>query len=385
MSCPRCPGDARCVGRRGKGVLGLLGPMRLDRHYYHCRRCGRGFCPWDAALGLTAADLTPAADEAVCLAGVQAGFAEAVAKTLPKLAGLRLAESTAQRATEAAGRRLRGAWAAGQVFGVTADWAWHKDAEGKTVAYVGADATGVGMQGPGAAEAEGRMANVLVVYNPVPAERARWADPRGRRPAWQARYLASLRPLQALGPAARRQAAQVGMDRAQRWVALSDGGSGLEDFLRSHFPRVEAIILDFYHVAEYLADLAKAWHPADEAAAEALAGGWCHQLKEEGGPAVLAALRGLDLRGKSKAARQAHQETVRYFVNQAHRMDYPAYRAKGWQIGSGPVESACKTVVGQRLKGAGMRWGEDGADAVCHLRALFRSEASQWDAFWARN
>jgi hypothetical protein len=38
-------------------------------------------------------------------------------------------------------------------------------------------------------------------------------------------------------------------------------------------------------------------------------------------------------------------------------MDYPRYRSKGWQIGSGPVESACKTVVGQRLKGPGMRWG----------------------------
>jgi hypothetical protein len=359
--------------------------MRLSRHYYHCRRCHRGLCPWDGALGLTAADLTPAADEAVCLAGVQAGFAEAATKALPKLAGLRLAESTAQRATEAAGRRLRQAWAAGEVFGVTADWAWHKDAEGKTVGYVGADATGVGMQGPGAAAADGRMANVLALYNPVPEERARWADPRGRRPAWQARYLASLEPLQALGQTARRQAAQVGMDRAERWVALSDGGSGLEAFLRENFPRLEAIILDFYHVAEYLGNLAKAWHPQDEAAAEALAEAWCHQLKAEGGPAVLAVVRGLDLRGKPKAARQAHRETVRYFANQGHRMDYPAYRAKGWQIGSGPVESACKTVVGQRLKGSGMRWGEDGADAVCHLRALFRSEASQWDAFWARN
>ena len=359
--------------------------MRLTRHYYHCRRCHRGLCPWDGALGLTAADLTPAADEAVCLAGVQAGFAEAAAKTLPKLAGLRLAESTAQRATEAAGRRLRQAWAAGEVFGVTADWAWHKDAEGQTVAYVGADATGVGMQGPGAAKADGRMANVLALYNPVPEGRARWADPRGRRPAWQARYLASLEPLQALGQTARRQAAQVGMDRAERWVALSDGGSGLEAFLRENFGRLEAIILDFYHVAEYLGKLAKAWHPQDEAAAGALAEAWCHQLKAEGGPAVLAVLRGLDLRGKPKAARQAHQEAVRYFVNQGHRMDYPGYRAKGWQIGSGPVESACKAVVEQRLKGSGMRWGEDGADAVCHLRALFRSEASQWDAFWARN
>src|SRR5579864_7880654 len=65
-------------------------------------------------------------------------------------------------------------------------------------------------------------------------------------------------------------------------------------------------------------------------------------------------------------------------------MEYPEYRAKGWQIGSGPVESACKTVVGQRLKLAGMRWGEDGTDALCHLRALFQSEHGPWDAFWRR-
>ena len=49
-----------------------------------------------------------------------------------------------------------------------------------------------------------------------------------------------------------------------------------------------------------------------------------------------------------------------YFDNHLHRMEYPEYVAEGWQIGSGPVESACKTVVGQRLKLAGMRWGEEG-------------------------
>ena len=64
-------------------------------------------------------------------------------------------------------------------------------------------------------------------------------------------------------------------------------------------------------------------------------------------------------------------------------MDDPEYRSKGWLIGSGPVEAACKQVVGQRLEGTGMRWSEGGADAVCHLRALFRGENGQWDAYWA--
>jgi hypothetical protein len=135
--------------------------------------------------------------------------------------------------------------------------------------------------------------------------------------------------------------------------------------------------------AEELGKLAQALHPGDEEAAEGRGAEWCHRLKHEGGAAVLEGLGGLAVRGRS--ARECLREVVTYFTNQRHRMDYPAYRAKGWQIGSGQVESACKAVVGQRLKGAGMRWGEDGADAVCHVRALFRSEPGQWEAFWSCN
>ena len=43
--------------------------------------------------------------------------------------------------------------------------------------------------------------------------------------------------LEDLGEPLRRQAAQVGMDRAEQWVALSDCGSGIDDFLRVNFPR----------------------------------------------------------------------------------------------------------------------------------------------------
>jgi hypothetical protein len=58
-------------------------------------------------------------------------------------------------------------------------------------------------------------------------------------------------------------------------------------------------------------------------------------------------------------------------------MDYPTNEANGWVIGSGAVESGCETVVGQRLKGAGMRWGQPGAHEVCHVRTLYRSERGQ--------
>jgi hypothetical protein len=106
---------------------------------------------------------------------------------------------------------------------------------------------------------------------------------------------------------------------------------------------------------------------------------WCHRLKHEGGPAVRDALRGLEVR--RRAVQEARSEVVRDFTNQAHLMDDPNDVAKGWAIGSGPVEAACKTVAGQRMKGAGMRWGADGAYALCHLWALFKSGDRQWDAF----
>jgi hypothetical protein len=366
--------------------VSLLGPLRLERHYYHCPACGQGFCPWDGVLGVTAAALSPAAEEVACLAGVQASFAEASEKVLPKLAGLRLAESTVERTTEAAGLRLAAGQPAGQTGGPAQAWAWHKDTEGKTVAYVAVDATGVAQQGQEGVKAESRMANVAVIYNPVPEDPACWADPAaGREPPWQARYVASLERVAELGATVWEQGVEVGIEQAERWIALSDGGSGLEGFLRTHFPRVDAIILDFYHAAEYLNDLAKVWQGTDAPAAEALGQQWCHQLKHQGGQALLATLQGLELRGRSAAAREGYQATVRYVENHLHRMDYPTYRAKGWQIGSGPVESACKRVVGQRLKGAGMRWGEEGAEAVCRLRALFLSEPGPWEAFWSRN
>ena len=199
----------------------------------------------------------------------------------------------------------------------------------------------------------------------------------------QVRYVCGLTGgLKVLGESLRDQAAQVGMDHAQRWVAISDGGAGIEAWLSENFPRVEAVILDFYHVAEYLSEWAKVLHP-DETQGGDVARMWCHRLKHEGGQVVLSELKQFDVSDRSAVVQEAHRVLVVYFTNQVHRMDYPNYRAKGWLIGSGPVEAACKQVVGQRMKGSGMRWSETGADAVCHLRALFRSEKTQWDDYWA--
>jgi len=384
VTCPDCDHSAGYHQDRGRTLVGLFGPIRCRRAYYYCRRCGQGLCPFDEQAGIPDRGLTPAAQQLTTLAGAVCDSFEKAAELLDEMSGVRLSESTVERTTEDAGRRIAALLSEGASFGPPVQWPWHVDAKGRTVAYVTLDATGVRQQGPKGGRAEGRMAYVGGVYNPPPAE---WLTPQEQsRSAVQARYLSGLYGLADLGPLLRTLAGRVGMEQAEVWVALTDGGSGLEGFFQKNFNRAGLVlILDFYHPASYLEKLAKALHPDDEEASAGQAEQWCRLLKEEGGATALAVLQNWDWPARKSQALREQLETVQeYFSNNVHRMEYPEYLAEGWQIGSGVVESACKTVVGQRLKGAGMRWGEEGAHAVCHVRALYRSEKGQWTAFWNR-
>ena len=393
MNCAGCAQAAPFHSHRPKTFVSLFGPVALHRAYYRCGRCGRGRFPFDERACLSGRGLTLAAEEVVSLTGLLTdSFAEAAEKILPRLTGLHFGESSVERTTEDVGGVL-GDWLdQGGTLGDKTCWAWRRDANGRRVAYVSLDATGVPQQGPGGAAAEGRMPFVAMIYNPpanepgaaaAPAAAGRSARDKAES-RMQARYLAGLYTLPLLGLLLRKQTLQVGMGEAELWVGLSDAGNGLEDFMRKNFNRPDlVIILDFYHPAGRLEELAKCWHEGDEAEARERAGQWCAVLKRQGGEKLLEHLRALPP-PRRKAAKAKYQETLGYLENHKHKMDYPEYLRQGWYIGSGPVESACKTVVGQRLKLAGMRWGEEGTDHVCHLRALFKSDKGQWEAFSAR-
>lgn len=379
MSCPHCGQTAEFHDHRPHTPTSLVGPVRYTRAYYLCRLCGKGLFPFDQEAGLTARKLTPGLERVATLGGTVGDSFEKGAELLQEMAGVRLGESTVERTTEDAGSRLARDVGAGKTFGPKADWPWHKDYKGRSCAYIELDATGVRQQGEGGKAAPGRMAYVGMVCNPTPE----WPWPDEKKGPMQARYLAGLYPLVEVGPLLRKPAAQVGLERADCWVGLTDGGNGLEDRLEENFPLVWEVILDFYHPAEKLSGLAGLLFPKDQEQAQEQARQWCGLLKEEGGALVAAVLREWDWPRHAGLA-EAVAKVIDYLENHAHRMEYPEYLAEGWFIGSGAVESACKTVVGQRLKLAGMRWGEDGSDALGHLRALYRSEKGQWNAFWNR-
>ena len=91
---------------------------------------------------------------------------------------------------------------------------------------------------------------------------------------------------------------------------------------------------------------------------------------------VMAALQQVAKLPQGKAA----EKEIHYFETNKGRMRYPQYRSKGYPIGSGTVESACKHLIGARLKQSGMCWSKDGAQAILNLRAAKLSNC--WDEAW---
>jgi hypothetical protein len=155
--------------------------------------------------------------------------------------------------------------------------------------------------------------------------------------------------------------------------ALGDGAEWIwEGYAKYLACRVE--ILDFYHGAEHLHQVAAAMFPKDAAAAQAW---WEEQRQEllEFGPGrLLIALQNWE--PKTKAAREVRRVELGYFYHNRHRMQYPDYLRKGYPIGTGAVEGACGHLVGDRFKGSGMRWKVPTAEPMLHLRAALLTDAN---------
>jgi hypothetical protein len=358
-------------------VQSFFGFITLNRPYYRCAPDHASQWPWDRKLGLGKHRVTPAAEEAIALAGLLTSFGRASQVTLQKLTGLKVSESTVQRITEDVGEELAELQAAKQTFGPAEAWSWQHDAEHHTCGYASVDFVSVPQQGPQGAKAESKMAAVALIYNP----QSKHDEPLARN-AHKTRYLSGFYQLDALGLELRRQAGQVGWDDLQQQLFISDAGAGLEDFARKNFPLAECMV-DFYHASEHVASLSRAMHPGDATKQQSQTQSWCHTLKHAGGATLLELIEQLDTSDWNSERRETYRLELGYFRNHHHKMDYERFRSHGWQIGSGAVESTCKRVVTQRLKGAGMRWSVRGSNTMCHLQALLLSESNQWNYFWA--
>lgn len=293
------------------------------------------------------------------------------ADLLKRLAGLGVSAATARRLAERAGRDLLGRHARGEPAPAAPAPAWDFTLpaadDGRTspgtAAYVGLDSFAVPTRGEGGLAWRVLYAGLL--YGPRKEHTVYVADyDHERVAALLRRYAVALR-----------------LAAAEAVVALTDGGAGLEAALRRCFGAVE-FVLDFWHASEHLYAFAWLWHGRDSPAGRRWAEQAAGVLRLGGGARLLGWLGELRLpAGAAAEAVEALGELRAFVARQAHRMDYPSYRARGWDIGSGPTEAG-REVLGGRLKGSGMRWAEAGSAEVAALRALYASGEGMWGAFW---
>ncbi len=156
------------------------------------------------------------------------------------------------------------------------------------------------------------------------------------------------------------------------------GGAWCQSIYAQYFPLAVRII-DFFHLSEYVWQAARALYP-DDRQAGSWAGRCLKMLKESSGLCLLRFLQ------RSKATRQAADSgtaldpLIAYLQPRVAYTDYSAYKAAGYPIGSGMMESTCKHLVGLRLKGSGRQWSEHGALAMTALNALRIN--NRWKSFW---
>jgi hypothetical protein len=165
----------------------------------------------------------------------------------------------------------------------------------------------------------------------------------------------------------------------QHHVALCDGCAALQSRLANHFIDFTQV-LDFIHAEEYLWDVANSLlGETNEQRAEWMAD---HALQMLSGQTeqLIADFRHLaPAASTTSSQREQLGKAANYFERNLPYMDYPTYLARGWPIASGVIEGACRHFVKDRCELSGMRWNQDGAENLLHLRAA--AENDDWDAY----
>ena len=176
----------------------------------------------------------------------------------------------------------------------------------------------------------------------------------------------------------RRLAARIDLSAAAEKIGIVDGAPWIAGQVARRNLGLDALGLDFDHLAENVHKGCRAVFGESDEAGVTWAGEVLHAFKHDGYEAAwdeLVTWRG-GLRGAKRAAADA---LLNYVSDRRGMIRYPQFLAKGWSIGSGPTESCCKTLT-QRLKGSGMRWDADNAEAVMALEAL--RESDLWTTYW---
>ena len=365
VACP-CGCAATYQRQRPATVQTLLGPIQFTRPYYLCATCHQGFAPLDQELELAAGSLSAGLTELLALLGALDPFGDAVG-VLEKLTLLHVCPNSVRVATETLGETIAAAeaQAVAVAWDVTVQELPPPPLRVPDRLYVSMDGTMVHTEQEGWREL--KLGACYTTRTVVPRQRPDRREVRAEHLS----FVADISAPQHFGRLLWLEACRRGVQQTAEVVAIGDGAHWIWNLVDEHFPEAVQIV-DWYHATEYIHQAATALYGGDSDVGKQWAARQLDALWDGKVATVLEQLQAHAGRGN-----EAVTAAITYYTNNAERMRYPEYRARGLQIGSGSIESGCNHVVGARLDRAGMIWNVAGARAVAKVRARLRS--GRWE------
>ncbi len=375
-----CGRQARYYDTRPKQLLTAVGKVEFERAYYLCPHCHHGLSPRDRELDVAATVYSPGVRRMMGIVGSETSF-EHGREQLDLLAGLTVTAKAVERQAEALG----------------ADIAAREQAEiqrakqlelpevctpAAPVFYIEMDGTGVPVVKPEtegrAGKREGQPARTREVKLGCIFTQTT-TDKQGRpvRDEDSTTYIAAIETAEAFGLRLYTEAWRRGWSRAKKKAVIGDGAVWIWNLADQHFPGAVQIV-DLYHARQHLWQLSAKLFPADEKARKRWTARLLAKLDHGKIEALVKALRKFPPPGEELARLLANEAD--YFERNAERMRYPSFRDQDLFVGSGVVEAGCKSVIGARLKRAGMFWTVRGANAIIALRCCRIS--GKFEDYW---
>jgi len=370
-------------------VLTVNGRIDVWRIRWHCAQEGSETLA-DRWLDEAEATISAGVREMACRLNQSSSSFEKTAENLARAAHLSIGKEALRQLIEAEGKVVLQALQGGKL---EPPWTAEecRTAEGISRVYLGCD----GVKLPLVTEEEKQKRRVKIREKRRQRGRRCRPLPRARTGADQPykefrvahfydesmahRYVgATSGDHEAAGRLMQRMAWQVELPQAQEKVANVDGAPWIRNQIEFH-GLVDAIGLDFYHLRENVQKSRRIVFGEESAEGKTWLDDLLHTFRHVGYDAAWEQLVGWRSAQRSPAKRKEANRLMQYVAERQSMIRYPEFRRRGWQIGSGPTESECKTTT-HRVKGRGRRWDSDHAEAMMALACL--DDSRMWQTYW---
>jgi hypothetical protein len=372
-----CGHTVRYQGRREKEYSTTVGSLKLQRAYYHCSHCGKGFFPRDKALGLDEGCSSPGLKRMIATTAALVSFQE-TSQLLEELASIKVDAKQVERIAERLGEEI-------DQYERQETQPFEQIPMDSTM-YLGCDGTGIPMracelQGRSGKQPDGSAKTREVKLVTIWTAESRDSDGNPVRDQGSVTYSAAIESakmndtkeeLSEFGSRVLREAQRRNFQHANRQVALGDGAPWIWNIIGELFPHAIQIV-DRFHAKQHLAEICKVIWGADSQIGK----DW---LKERYAELDLGDIDKLIAAFKTHKRYPEVRRCIKYLKENRLRMNYAAFHAQELCTSSGVVEAGCKVAIGTRLKRAGMHWTLYGSNAIIALRCCKLS--GRFEDFW---